>query len=128
MERIKINLHESLWADGMQRCVRVRERAIEEIKEYLENDEEMTSERSNAAQQVKALFMSIINVVKSRNDGVAVGSNDGFYQFVRENLISNEAEVSQLPVPVYSFIKPTMGVQFLLHVMLSMGRFANEID
>ena len=91
MERINISLHESLWVDGMQRCVRVRERALEEIKDYLENDEEIQSETSNAVQQVKALLMSIINVVETCNDGVEGGSDDGFYQFVRDNLISNEA-------------------------------------
>ena len=29
--------------------------------------------------------------------------------------------------PVYSYTKPTRGVQLILHVMLSMGRFATEI-
>ena len=33
-----------------------------------------------------------------------------------------------LPIPVYSYVKPTMGPRFLLHIMLSMGEFETEID
>ena len=33
-----------------------------------------------------------------------------------------------LPVPVFSYTRPTNAVQFLLHLMLSLGRFSTEID
>ena len=33
-----------------------------------------------------------------------------------------------LPVPVYSFIKPAMNTQFILHLLLSMGHYETEYD
>ena len=37
-------------------------------------------------------------------------------------------EKEHLPIQVFSHIIPTMGVSFLLHIMLSMGRFETEVD
>ena len=33
-----------------------------------------------------------------------------------------------LPVPVYSYVRPTSGHKFILHVLLSMGRFTTEVE
>ena len=50
-----------------------------------------------------------------------------FYMRVHSDfLFDNEKE--HLPIPVFSYIIPTMGTSFLLHIMLSMGRFETEID
>ena len=37
-------------------------------------------------------------------------------------------EREHLPIPVFSYIIPTMGTSFILHIMLSMGRFETELD
>ena len=36
--------------------------------------------------------------------------------------------MKHLPIPVFSYINPTMGTQFILHLLLSMGYFSTEID
>ena len=36
--------------------------------------------------------------------------------------------MEHLPIPVFSFITPTMSTSFLLHIILSIGRFETEID
>ena len=41
-------------------------------------------------------------------------------------LYANEKEY--LHIPIFSYIIPTMGISYILHVMLSMGRFETEID
>ena len=52
-----------------------------------------------------------------------------FLEHVKDNLIDEkDGNQNNLPVPVYTYTKPTMGVQFILHIMLSMGRFSTEID
>ena len=33
-----------------------------------------------------------------------------------------------LPVPVYNYIKPTIGTRFILHILLSKGNFETEYD
>ena len=51
-------------------------------------------------------------------------------QFLRHihNALMFEDEIEHLPIPVYSYIKPTMGTQFILHLLISMGNFSTEID
>ena len=39
-----------------------------------------------------------------------------------------EDPARHLPVPVYSFIKPTINTRFILHLLLSMGHFETEYD
>ena len=52
-----------------------------------------------------------------------------FYEFMMENLIQDDSEVSaHLPIPVFSYIKPTTGFQFIHHILLSMGCYDTEID
>ena len=55
-------------------------------------------------------------------------SETGFRKFVLEEIIHINRNEDHLPIPVYSYLKPTLGVQFIHHVMLSLGRFATEID
>ena len=52
----------------------------------------------------------------------------GCRKFVLEEIIHINRNEDDLPIPVYSYLKPTLGVQFIHHVMLSLGRFATEID
>ena len=51
-----------------------------------------------------------------------------FRKFVLNEIIYENSNEDHLPIPVYSYLKPTLGVQFLHHVMLSLGQFATEID
>ena len=55
-------------------------------------------------------------------------ADTGFRKFVLEEIIHVNRKEDHLPIPVYSYLKPTLGVQFIHHVMLSLGRFATEID
>ena len=51
-----------------------------------------------------------------------------FLQFINEDLVDDDSSSDLLPVPVYSYIKPTLGIQFIHHILLSMGRYATELD
>ena len=42
--------------------------------------------------------------------------------------ILHTGDQEHLPIPVFSLITPTISTSFLLHGMLSMGRFETEID
>ena len=47
--------------------------------------------------------------------------------FISTNLLHKDSE-RHLPIPVFSFIKPTMGHRFILHILLSMGHYETELD
>ena len=52
-----------------------------------------------------------------------------FYFFIMKNLIQDDTRIAQyLPVPVFSFIKPTTGLYFMYNILLSMGSFNTEVD
>ena len=57
--------------------------------------------------------------------------NDGdriFRQHVKKNLVISHGKYYTLPTPVFSYTKLSSGVQFLLHILLSMGSFDTKID
>lgn len=131
-EELKTNLNETIWVDCLLQQVKVRRKAFPEIMKYLaeiegdDNDEE-DEERSHAITAMSIIFHEIHSVCENRRENL----NEAqiiFLIHVETNLMVDNEDEDHLPVPVFSYIKPTMGVQFLLHIMLSMGRFATEID
>jgi len=75
-----------------------------------------------------ALFTRIHSVVQSVK-AVGEGEEETYSRVhLYANLLHNDQPKEHLPIPVFSYIKPTIGVSFLLYIMLSMGRFATEID
>ena len=58
------------------------------------------------------------------------------FEYEREDVMWKEIkgkflyddEHKHIPIPVFSYVKPTMGARFLLHIMLSMGEFDTEMD
>lgn len=67
--------------------------------------------------------------ISNLNYNVDLDSED--YQKMLEFIKANhlyEYEYRNLPIPVFSYIKPTMGVRFILHIMLSLGEFDTELD
>jgi hypothetical protein len=120
-EMISIELFESSWVDGLQHKVMVRKRALPEIMQYCESidirgiDESLTL--------MIALFTDINKELQSD-----VVLNESFRSHIEMNLLDDDESFEHLPCPVYSYIKPTLGPQFLHHVLLSMGQFSTEVD
>ena len=69
------------------------------------------------------------SIQSESNNEEVINDNDAlFLHHINSNLIDEDENQAHLPIPVYSYIKPTTGVQFINHIMLSMGRFTSEID
>ena len=43
-------------------------------------------------------------------------------------MIHEEKNEKHLPIPVFSFLRPTNSILFLNHILLSMGCYSTEID
>ena len=131
-EELKTNLNETIWVDFLLQQVKVRRKAFPEIMKYLAeiegdvNDDE-GEERSHAITAMSTIFHEIQLVCENRRENLDEAQII-FLIHVETNLMVDNDDEDHLPVPVFSYIKPTMGVQFLLHILLSMGRFATEID
>ena len=65
---------------------------------------------------------------KERNETLDDVQED-FYNFGITNFIKDDNnETDYLPIPVVSFIQLNTGIQFIHHLLLSMGRYSTEID
>ena len=53
---------------------------------------------------------------------------NSFIQFTNQNFLFNDSTEEHLPIPVFSYVRPTFGTQFILHILLSLGRYVTEID
>ena len=74
------------------------------------------------------LFTRISHVLNESDRNLIDVYDIRFLNNVNDNLMLDNSEEGHLPVSVFSYIKPTMGIQVLLHIMISMGRFSTEID
>ena len=125
-EKIVSVLSESCWIDGLQRQIRVRKEAMSEILLWCDEIQRDGGNRYNL--DMISLFLRIDRALASENEPNLSDEEIEFREFMHANLLHHDEKEEHLPIPIYSYLKPTMGVSFILHVMLSMGRFETEID
>lgn len=123
---IDLNLCKTAFVDGLQRVVKVRTKAFGEISEYLDKLESNDNVLGDSEREIVSLFRKIISAHESRHNSNSRSRSDReFLKHIDKNVLYlNEDEL--LPVPVFSLINPTQGYRFLLHVLLSLGRFNTE--
>lgn len=111
----------SAWIDILHCQIKLRKKALVEIYDWIRKIEKES--------QVPRIMISIICRLKTVYESTADLSLDDeqFLEFANKHLIHDDSG-KHLPIPVYSFIKPTMGAQFLHHLLLSFGRFETELD
>ena len=131
-ETINSMLHDdikkSILIDGLGNQVFIRVKAFKEIRKELEENIVETS-IEHPRFLMKTFLLDIINLYSLYNEQI---SSDGCseYQewcFIKHHFLYDD-DKRHIPIPVYSYVKPTMGPRFILHVMLSLGEFDTEID
>ena len=53
---------------------------------------------------------------------------NNFVQFKNQNFLFDDSSEEHLPSLVFSYVRPTFGTQFILHILLSLGSYVTEID
>lgn len=126
-ELLNDDLYMSIWLNNLQQKNMVGRKALPEIMSYfatLESDSE--SPLLEEVQSILSVFKKIDYVLKAETLSSADRS---FRKFALRHLVDGDDKMNlHLPVPVFSYIKPTNPVQFLHHILLSMGHFSTEID
>ena len=99
-----------------------REKALDEILFWLENSIAKDDDFHNniGKQNTYELFFNIKEALNNPQ------INIGYVEFIQLNFMFEED--LKLPIPVYSYIRPTLQHQFILHLLLSFGRFETELD
>ena len=49
------------------------------------------------------------------------------YKFYQDEILYKSKQ-KHLPIPIYTYTQPTLSVQFLLHVLLSLCHYETEVD
>ena len=130
--KITLLLPESSWIDGLQRQVRVRKKALSEINSWFEKTSQ--EEYDDHMLLMVELFKRVHATVQSVDNDDRTTAEDSteehqdFCRHVFTNLLHDDDNKDHLPIPVFSYITPTMTTSFVLHIMLSMGCFDTEID
>ena len=124
--KITADLFESCWVDCLQRQVRVRKKALPHVMlwcESLEESLDIDDDECDHILEMIDLFKTINAVV---HEDLEV--EDDLRELIFEELIYDDDEKEHLPIPVYSYIAPTMTTSFIIHFLLSEGEFETEID
>ena len=113
----------SAFIDGIQFLVKIRANAVKEILEYFEV---LNNSNEDLLPEVETMISTINEMFNSSNRLSDNGETE-YYKHVEENIIDSSS-TGLLPICVYSQVRPTGGINFILHLMLSMGRFDTEIE
>jgi hypothetical protein len=125
------NINSSYFIDGLMNHIKVREEALPEFMAYLDNKigiPYIFDDNYDAIKTVYDLFKDICRFMSMTNNDNLNDKDQVFKKHVKSNLIISHGEYYTLPTPVFSYTKPSSGVNFLLHIMLSLGKFDTEID
>lgn len=122
-ELVNDSLAQSAFVDGFRRKVKLRASAIPEVEAFLTSYNATT----DTAKEIVQHFISMIEIYNfiPGIDDFEAGELDR--EFICKHLIDEQYK-GHLPVPVYSYTRPTNGHKFILHVLLSMGHFTTEPD
>ena len=109
-----------LWCDKVELKL-----LNENVRPNFQN-ENVREDETDGNEQMILMFRKINHVVES--DSTDPSENELIFLEHAESSLLYIDPKNQLPIPVYSYLKTTMGVQFLHHILLSMGRYLTEID
>ena len=118
------------FIDGLLNQVKAREEALSEIRTYLQVEIGMPDPDDTNYHAIKSiidLFDEIYEVLQI-NENDLNDDQEEFNFHMKKNLLVSHGPFYTLPTPVFSYTKPSNGAQFILHIMLSMGKFDTEID
>ena len=120
----------SAWIDGLGHQVCLRKKAIPEALAYIEKTfPSFDNEDDQPPFYVTIDFFHLIQELfeaNSQGEELDEESREVF-DFMKQNLIHDDT-CTHLPVPVFSYVKPTMNTQFILHILISLGHFETEAD
>ena len=122
------SMKKSVWVDGLQNKVFLRVKAFPEMLKYLE-DMNLSDDLEDPANVMNAFLVDIIHLHNEFNmlGAFECDEDNQHWQFIRQNMLYDD-DKKHIPIPVYSYIKPTMGPRFIHHIMLSLGEFDTEVD
>ena len=124
------DIESSLWVDGLSHQVRLCVNAFTEIERYMDEFDPQDTKYPGPVSETIEFIQKTIRIYRSAesDEEILSESEKDFLNFTSNNILYIQDIDLKLKVPVYTYIKPQMGHQFILHILLSMGRFETELD
>ena len=117
-----------MWVDGLQNQVYLRIKAIPELSRFLDGID-ISSDVEDLVNVMSEYFGEIIDLHDQFKifGGFESDEDNINWNHIQRNMLYDD-DSRHIPIPVYSYIKPTMGPRFIHHIMLSLGEFHTEVD
>ena len=114
--KLKKSIYRSSWINCLQQQNYIRSKAIREIKAYIEkikHEEDENNMTFGRKQMIKFFgkMCKVMNVTEQLTP-----AEISFKSFLLKEIIYDSGTDEHLPVSVYSYLKPTLGVQFIHHI------------
>jgi hypothetical protein len=131
-EHLHIDYSLCCWIDGTTKIVKLRAAALPEILRWIEAaslDDFGDECRRPHKNSVRLLFQDLQRHLQNEKAGNHPRSHDvqRKWAYQKEHFLC-AFEEQNLPTTWYTPIKPVQSNRFLIHVLLSMGRFRNELE
>ena len=127
-EVLDVSINSSMWIDGLQNQVCVRVKALPEIGRYLESLD-IVDDRCDPRNIMHKFMTKMIHFHGiTEEDKQHLSEEDHHLCGNMEAFMHYNDEYRHIPIPVFSYVKPTMGPRFILHILLSLGEFDTEMD
>ena len=109
-DSLEHNLSQCMWIDGLGRQVRIRNMARGDVKNHFEED---ITEGDLLMEHSTTLRHHILDIIDNELDS---------------SLFFFDDDGIELPIPVFSSVMPDHPSPFLLHFMLTRGKYETELD
>ena len=119
-EAIQLSVKETHWVDGCNSVIRVWLKVLPFLIAYANGD--------NGHLQAKREILALMSELHRLCLGTAVTASERqWWKELMKHFVVDEGD-KPLPIIVFSNIKPTHLLNFLLHVVISFGEFSNELE
>uniref|UniRef100_UPI00358E8AEA uncharacterized protein n=1 Tax=Myxine glutinosa TaxID=7769 RepID=UPI00358E8AEA len=108
------------WISGNTQRIRLRQAHVKDAVAFVEQQRQ--SDIPSRAEQAAQMYRAIFAPLQAEHDGAAGGEKSNFYhKFVDVTKVQNN-------IVVFTAVTPFVLPSFLVHLLLSMGKFNTEVD
>ena len=116
------------WIDCLGREVKLRTLAFEEIKLLVnKNIEQLDPIHDIFAMEMNLMVKNTIELCQTKDNATSTITLDEI-ECIEDKFIYKSDEDNLLPIPVLSTTSPENPINFLLHIILSLGNYDTELD
>ena len=125
-EKINTNLYSCTWIDAIQHQIYLWDKAFEEMENNISSND-FLNHKNTSIKLCAQLIRYIIELDYLANDN-SPPDEESTQDWKHISIIfMHRGKNQHLPVPVFSFVKPSHNIKFILHILLSLCHYNTEV-